>query len=156
MRTDGATHLVTNDPAAALQFYEDCGREVIYKSLSGIRSIVRRVGTEQSVAASICCAHGPAQFQSFIPGGMCGCTLWATGCLRRACTPRPWTIATPAATDWMDVDGARDLAPCNRGGHACASRRELDLPLTGIDLKETPEGELLLLRGQSLSFGFIF
>src|ERR1700751_3839782 len=38
--------LVSSDPQAAMQFYEACGGQVIYKSISGVRSIVRRMDAE--------------------------------------------------------------------------------------------------------------
>ena len=59
--------LVTNDPEAARRFYEQWNGEVIYKSLSGIRSIVRRLQAEQFARLSLL-PNGPAQFQAFIPG----------------------------------------------------------------------------------------
>ena len=131
--------LVTNDPAAALQFYEDCGREVIYKSLSGIRSIVRRLEVEQLSRLELL-RHGPAQFQSFIPGENV-----------RVHTVGDRLFATRVHTEAVDYRYARrdghqvtmepaDLPPaienaCLRVAH------ELDLLLTGIDLKETPDGD---------------
>ena len=59
--------LVTNDPLAARRFYEECQGEVIYKSLSGIRSIVRRLRPERLTELSLL-RNGPAQFQALIPG----------------------------------------------------------------------------------------
>ena len=38
--------LVTNDPDEARRFYDQCGGEAIFKSLSGVRSIVRRIAAE--------------------------------------------------------------------------------------------------------------
>ena len=58
--------LVTNDPAAARAFHAEYG-EVIYKSASGIRSIVRRLGPDQLARLDRLC-DGPAQFQAFVPG----------------------------------------------------------------------------------------
>ena len=58
--------LVTSDPAAARAFQAEYG-EVIYKSASGIRSIVRRLGPDQ-LARLAFLRDGPAQFQAFVPG----------------------------------------------------------------------------------------
>ena len=60
------TTLVTSDPAAARAFQAEHG-EVIYKSASGIRSIVRRLGPDQ-LARLAFLRDGPAQFQAFVPG----------------------------------------------------------------------------------------
>ena len=62
--------LVTNDAKAAHRFYEDHQGEVVYKSLSGIRSIVRRLEPGQLARLSLL-RHGPAQFQSFSTGREC-------------------------------------------------------------------------------------
>ncbi len=59
--------LVTNDEDEALSFYRDCDHQVVYKSLGGIRSIVRRLEPEQ-LSRFAFLRDGPAQFQSFIPG----------------------------------------------------------------------------------------
>ncbi|HXT22824.1 MAG TPA: glutathione synthase, partial [Thermoanaerobaculia bacterium] len=58
--------LVTNDPAAVRAFQDEHG-DVIYKSASGVRSIVRRLGAEQ-LARLDALRDGPVQFQAFIPG----------------------------------------------------------------------------------------
>jgi glutathione synthase/RimK-type ligase-like ATP-grasp enzyme len=58
--------LVTSAPAAARAFHAEYG-EVIYKSASGIRSIVRRLGPNQLARLDLL-RDGPAQFQAFIPG----------------------------------------------------------------------------------------
>lgn len=131
--------LVTNDPAAALQFYENYQHEVIYKSLSGIRSIVRRLEPDQLSRLEFL-RHGPAQFQSFIPGENV-----------RVHTVGDQLFATRVHTEAVDYRYARrdgqhvtmepaKLPPaiadaCLRVAH------ELDLLLTGIDLKETPHGD---------------
>lgn len=131
--------LVTNDPVAAHRFYEDCQGEVIYKSLSGIRSIVRRLEPEQLVRLSLL-RHGPAQFQSFIPGENV-----------RVHTVGDQLFATRVYSEGVDYryvrgeGGSVEMEPtilppavaesCVRLAH------QLDLLLTGIDLKETPDGD---------------
>src|SRR4051812_14814722 len=59
--------LVTNDATTAQRFFEENQGEVIYKSLSGIRSIVRRV-TPERLSRLPLLQHGPVQFQAFIGG----------------------------------------------------------------------------------------
>ena len=90
--------LVTNDPVAARRFYRECQGEVIYKSLSGIRSIVRRLEPAQLARLSLL-RHGPVQFQSFIPGENIRVHTVAPRCSPHACMRTPSTIVTPAAKD---------------------------------------------------------
>ncbi len=131
--------LVTNDPLAALQFYEDHGRDVIYKSLSGIRSIVRRLEAQQLSRLELL-RHGPAQFQSFIPGEnvrvhTVGDRLFATRVHTEAVDYRY------ARRDGQDVSMEPTTLPSAVEEACLRVARGLDLLLTGIDLKETPEGE---------------
>jgi glutathione synthase/RimK-type ligase-like ATP-grasp enzyme len=131
--------LVTNDPDAARRFYGDCQGEVIYKSLSGIRSIVRRLESDQLERLSLL-RHGPAQFQSFVPGENV-----------RVHTVGDQLFATRVHSESVDYRYAG-----REGGHvemeaailppavaeACLQlARRLDLLLAGIDLKETPDGK---------------
>jgi hypothetical protein len=58
--------LVTTDPDEALRFYEQ-HREVIYKSVSGVRSIVSRL-TPERLADLGDVAWCPTQFQRYLPG----------------------------------------------------------------------------------------
>ncbi|MCU1427289.1 MAG: RimK domain protein ATP-grasp [Actinomycetia bacterium] len=58
--------LVTTDPAAAAEFWARHG-DVVYKSVSGVRSIVSRLGdTHRSRLDDV--AHCPTQFQQYIAG----------------------------------------------------------------------------------------
>jgi glutathione synthase/RimK-type ligase-like ATP-grasp enzyme len=58
--------LVTTDPAAAAEFWEQHG-EVIYKSVSGVRSIVTRLRPEHRERLQDI-AHCPVQLQQYIAG----------------------------------------------------------------------------------------
>ena len=60
------TTLVTSDPGAVRAFLAEHG-DVIFKSASGVRSIVRRVGAGE-IARLDLLRDGPAQFQAFVPG----------------------------------------------------------------------------------------
>jgi glutathione synthase/RimK-type ligase-like ATP-grasp enzyme len=131
--------LVTNDPAAAHRFYEDCHHEVIYKSLSGIRSIVRRLKPEQLVRLSLL-RHGPAQLQSFIPGEnvrvhTVGHQLFATRVHSEAVDYRY------ASREGRNVEMEPTVLPPAIAESCLRLARQLDLLMTGIDLKETPDGE---------------
>lgn len=131
--------LVTNDPEAAHRFYEDCQGEVIYKSLSGVRSIVRRMEAEQFARLSLL-RHGPAQFQAFIPGEnvrmhTVGDQVFATRVYSEAVDYRY------ASREERTVEMEPTTLPPAITAACLRLARQLDLLLTGIDLKETPEGE---------------
>lgn len=131
--------LVTNDPVAAHRFYNDCQGEVIYKSLSGIRSIVRRLEPEQLSRLSLL-RHGPAQFQSFIPGEnvrvhTVGDQLFATRVHSEVVDYRY------ASREGRNVEMEPMTLPPAIAESCMRLARQLDLLLTGIDLKETPDGD---------------
>lgn len=131
--------LVTSDPEAARSFYHEHSGEVIYKSLSGVRSIVRRMGPEHLERLPFL-RHGPAQLQAFIPGDNV-----------RVHTVGDEIFATRIRTEAIDYRYGR------REGHAVHMEpttlpaavtesclqlaRELNLLFAGIDLKETPDGQ---------------
>ncbi|HEX5505941.1 MAG TPA: hypothetical protein VFW96_25210 [Thermomicrobiales bacterium] len=131
--------LVTSDPEAARAFCAECGGDVIFKSLSGVRSLVRRVAA-RDLARLPLLRHGPAQFQQFVPGDnirvhTVGDEIFAT------------RIRT-AAVDYRYARGqghALTMEPARLPGWVEAACRALaagsGLLLAGIDLKETPEGE---------------
>lgn len=132
--------LITNDPVTAKAFFEEHAGEVIYKSLSGIRSIVRRL-TPEHVARMPLLRHGPAQFQKFVPGDNV-----------RVHVVGDQVFPTRVRSDAVDYRYAR------REGHSCEMSVEtltpeveeacirltcrLDLLFAGIDLKITPDGEV--------------
>jgi len=59
--------LITSDSEAARRFIEECGGNVIFKSLSGIRSIVRRVEKNDFQRLRFL-QDCPVQFQEFTAG----------------------------------------------------------------------------------------
>ncbi len=145
--------LVTTDPEAARRFYEDCQGEVIYKSLSGIRSIVRRLEPEQLERLSLL-RHGPAQFQSFIPGEnvrvhTVGNQLFATRVHSQAVDYRY------AGHDGHKVEMEPAIIPPATAESCLRLARQLDLLMTGIDLKETPDGDYYCFEINP-SPGFLF
>jgi glutathione synthase/RimK-type ligase-like ATP-grasp enzyme len=131
--------LVTNDPSRATEFYQEYQRDIIYKSLSGIRSIVRRLRPEQLSRLSLL-RQGPSQFQAFIPGENV-----------RVHTVGDQVFATRIRSEAVDYRYAHleghqvAMEPTTlptRVGEACLRlAHELDLLVTGIDLKETPDGD---------------
>jgi glutathione synthase/RimK-type ligase-like ATP-grasp enzyme len=130
--------LVTSDPAAARAFYAEQG-QVIYKSASGVRSIVRRLDPDQLARLDLL-RDGPAQFQAFIPGDNI-----------RVHTVGERVFATRIESEAVDyryahADGlTAKLEPVTlpRTVEAACLRlaRAFDLLFAGIDLKRTPDGE---------------
>jgi glutathione synthase/RimK-type ligase-like ATP-grasp enzyme len=131
--------LVTSDPAAVRAFQAEHG-EVIYKSASGVRSIVRRLGPEQLERLDLL-RHGPAQLQAFVPGHNI-----------RVHTVGEQVIATRIETEAVDyryahLDGhTATLEPTRLSPTVEAAclrlAAEFDLLFAGIDLKQTPAGEI--------------
>jgi glutathione synthase/RimK-type ligase-like ATP-grasp enzyme len=130
--------LVTSDPAAACAFQAEHG-EVIYKSASGIRSIVRRLGPAQFARLALL-SNGPAQFQAFVPGRnvrvhTVGDVVFATRIDTDAVDYRY------AHLDGLDVVMTPVTLPAAVKTACLRAARELGLLFAGIDLKETPDGE---------------
>ena len=131
--------LVTNDPSMASEFYQAYQRDVIYKSLSGTRSIVRRLQPEQLSRLPLL-RQGPTQFQAFIPGEnvrvhTVGSQLFATRIRSEAVDYRY------AHLEGHGVEMEPTTLPALVGEACLRLAHELDLLVTGIDLKETPEGD---------------
>ena len=139
--------LVTSDPVAARAFHAEHG-EVIYKSASGIRSIVRRLGPDHLARLDLLC-DGPAQFQAFVPGHnirvhTVGDRVFATRIESEAVDYR-YAHADGLAANLEAVTLPQTVeAACLRLAHA------FDLLFAGIDLKRDSRRRVLLLRGQSL------
>jgi glutathione synthase/RimK-type ligase-like ATP-grasp enzyme len=128
--------LITTDPAAALDFWERHG-EVIYKSVSGIRSIVSRLRTEHAqrlADVSFC----PTQFQVYVPGTdhrvhVVGKEVFACEVISKADDyryPGQYEVEIHACRLPRDIEERCRLV--------AASMRLL---VAGIDLRLTPEGE---------------
>ena len=131
--------LITNDPDAVLEFFESCGRQVIFKSLSGVRSTVRQLEARDLERLPLL-QHGPAQFQKFLPGDNI-----------RVHTVGADAIATRIRSGVVDYRYASqqgsqaDLEPTelpDAVSEACVRLgQRMGLLVAGIDLKETPDGE---------------
>jgi glutathione synthase/RimK-type ligase-like ATP-grasp enzyme len=126
--------LITSDPDAALAFWEEHGA-VIYKSMSGQRSVVARLKAADRARISRV-SRCPTQFQEWIAGTdyrvhVVGNQVFA--CLIRSTSSDyrydPETVL--AATDIPDEVAER----CYR------VTRGLGLELSGVDLRKTPEDE---------------
>jgi hypothetical protein len=130
--------LMTTDPDAAREFWEQHGT-VIYKSISSIRSIVSRL-TPAHLDRLQDVVWCPTQFQQYIPGHdyrvhvvgdeIFACEIITQGDDYRYAGQQGASVAfrpyhLPAA--WADRCRALAL--------------DLELPVAGIDLRRTPEGQ---------------
>ncbi len=134
--------LITNVPDCARAFVQEVeanGRDVIFKSVSSVRSIVRTVTADDLNRLDqlrIC----PVQFQERVEGydvrvHVVGEEVFAT---RITTTGVDYRYAN------REQDGSTDLEPfelpADVTARAIALSQVLDLPLAGIDLRETPDG----------------
>jgi glutathione synthase/RimK-type ligase-like ATP-grasp enzyme len=128
--------LVTNEPVEVIDFARAHGR-LIYKSVSGIRSIVR----ELDVAADLDRIRGLAtQFQALIDGDdvrvhVVGDDVFATAVHTEAVDYRY------AARDGREVEHHAVQLDAETAARCVALARALDLPLCGIDLRRTTSGD---------------
>jgi glutathione synthase/RimK-type ligase-like ATP-grasp enzyme len=145
--------LVTTVPEEARRFTEACSGRVIYKSISGHRSIVRRLAGEEMGRLEQ--LRGcPTQFQEYIPGVEV-----------RVHTAGSRVFATEIITDAIDYryageEGAdREMRamelPEEVAERCLRLAAGLGLAVAGIDLRRTPEGEYYCLEVNP-SPGFTF
>ncbi len=133
--------LVTTDPEEARSFYERHG-QIIYKSVSSVRSIVARVKAEQLERLSDV-VHCPTQFQAYIPGRdhrihVVGDEIF------------PCEIICDATDYRYPADESVELRPCQLPAEIEARCFQLaasmKLPVAGIDLRRSPDDEWYCLE----------
>ena len=130
--------LVTTDAAKVEAFWERHG-EIIYKSMSGVRSIVSRLTPEHRARFGDL-AHSPVQFQQWIRGH--DVRVHVAGEEVFACN-----IGSSAIDYRYPRNGeeAPQIAACCLPGELAVRCRRLaaslGLDLAGIDLRCTPEGD---------------
>ena len=130
--------LVTNDPQAARDFRAAHGR-VVFKSLSGLRSIVREM-EDEDLARLDRIRWCPVQFQAFVPG----------------VNVRVHVVGERAFATRIDSDVTDYRYASRQGGEAKLTALDLPHPtvercvaltsglgleFAGIDLKITPDGD---------------
>lgn len=129
--------LVTSDPAEARHFWAQHG-QVIFKSTSGVRSIVRSLD-EQRAKALDRLVQLPTQFQALVKG----VDVRAHVVDREVFASEIQSAAIDyryARRDGLTAElGAVDL-PSEVAERCVALARRLDLPLAGIDLRRQPDG----------------
>jgi hypothetical protein len=126
--------LLTTDPAQALAFWQHHDR-VIYKSISGTRSIVAQLSDRHHdrLAQVAAC---PTQFQQYIPGTeyrvhVVGDEVFACA-ISSGATDYRYSAVPYIATACM--------LPLEVAARCVELSRAMDLPLAGIDLRCTPQG----------------
>lgn len=129
--------LVTTDRAAARAFLREQHR-LIYKSLSGIRSIVATL-EEKDEARLDDVRFGPVQLQAYVPGldvrvHVVGDRCFACA-VRSTATDYRYAHTTGASVELEPFDLPHDL-----GRQLVALVRSMDLLVAGVDLRLTPSG----------------
>ncbi|MCZ6739513.1 MAG: RimK domain-containing protein ATP-grasp [Actinobacteria bacterium] len=125
--------LITTDATAVRSFRAEHG-EVVYKSISGTRSIVNRL-TDEHDARMDDLRWCPTQFQRYVEGvdyrvHVVGSRLFASRVLSDGVDYR-YAPSSIEACELPDVVAERCLE----------LSRALDLPLAGIDLRRAPDGQ---------------
>ena len=145
--------LVTNDPAAGKQFYEDYNGKVIFKSISGVRSIVRKLSPQYLKRLPLL-RNGPTQFQELIAGDdirvhVVGDQCFAT---RIRCSGVDYRFA------WEEGIPL-EMEPTALSGEVTSRclrlSQKLGFTFAGIDLKESPMGEYYCFEANATP-GFSF
>lgn len=132
--------LVTNDPAEAEDFYRSRER-VVYKSASGVRSIVQTM-TEADLPRLGNLRTCPVQFQAYVPGTevrvhTVGAEVFASRITSDATDYRyaVQQVDSPAVLRATDLD--------TTVAERCVGlAADLGLEFAGLDLKVTPDGEV--------------
>ena len=131
--------LVTNDPEAARRFYVESREKVIFKSISGVRSVVRYMNKDDLGRLTLL-EHGPTQFQEYVPGDnirvhVVGEHVFA---VRIQCEAVDYRYA--GAEGYARAMVPEQL-PEALAFNCIRLTKELGLAMSGIDLKEAPAGE---------------
>jgi glutathione synthase/RimK-type ligase-like ATP-grasp enzyme len=130
--------LITSSPTAARAFVAHYGR-VIYKSISGIRSIVGELN-DPDVPRLADVAACPTQLQARVAG--VDVRVHVVGDRLFACEVHSEAVDYRyAALTGHAVEVSRCRLPDECAGRCFALARATELPLAGIDFRRTPDGE---------------
>lgn len=129
--------LVTSDPSEARAFRQQHGR-VIFKSISGVRSIVRELDDATAERLGLLGAL-PVQFQAYVPGvdvrvHVVGDETHAAR-IESPVVDYRYAARSNAEARLTATDIPRDVA-----SRCIELARRMELPLAGIDLRERPDG----------------
>jgi glutathione synthase/RimK-type ligase-like ATP-grasp enzyme len=145
--------LVTTDPSTVRSFIDEHEGGVIYKSLSGMRSIVQSVGPAQLARLDLL-RNGPSQFQKRIVGDdvrvhVVGDQVFAT---RIRSTVVDYRFGHREGREPI-IEPA--TIPAELEAACVRLTRLVDLTVAGIDLKVTPSGDAYCLEVNP-SPGFLY
>jgi hypothetical protein len=135
--------LVTNSKDEVLAFWREHGR-VVYKSASGTRSIVQELddcAAERLDRVAVL----PSQFQAFVPGvdvrvHVVGDRTFAAEIMSSG-TDYRYAQREGGETTLAAIELPRDVAA------RCVSlSRQMELPLSGVDLRRRPDGAYVCLE----------
>jgi len=132
--------LVTNDTEEVRAFWREHGR-VIYKSVSGVRSIVHELD-ERTAARLARVSALPTQFQAYVPGvdvrvHVVGDQTFAAEIHSRV------TDYRYAAQQGEEAILTVIELPVEVAKRCVTLSRQMELPLTGIDFRRRPDGEFV-------------
>lgn len=130
--------LLTTDPAAVHAFLAEHG-DVIYKSISAVRSVVTRLrASDLDRLGDV--ASCPTQFQAYVPGTDHRVHVVGDGvyCCRIESTADDYRYATREATA---VERRPTALPAEWADRCRALARLEGLHVAGVDLRLTPAGE---------------
>jgi glutathione synthase/RimK-type ligase-like ATP-grasp enzyme len=132
--------LVTTDPMSARAFLREHSR-LIYKSVSGIRSIVTTLEARDEARLEDVCT-GPVQLQEYVAG--LDVRVHIVGTKWFACSVRS------SAADYRHADAAPELAeielPEAIGKQLVALVQGMHLLVAGVDLRQTADGSWVCLE----------
>ena len=139
--------LVTNDPDAVRAFAAEHGR-VVYKSISGARSIVQELDG-RALARLDRVRALPTQFQAHVPGvdvrvHVAGPDVHATE-IRSSAVDYRYAARTGAGADLQP-----HALPAEVERRCAAAAEALRLPLCGFDLRRTPAGEYVCFEANPM------
>jgi glutathione synthase/RimK-type ligase-like ATP-grasp enzyme len=145
--------LVTTSPDEAEAFYKSCDRKVIYKSVSSVRSIVRRLG-DADLQRLDSVRHCPTQFQELVDGvdirvHVVANEIFATELVSEACDYRY------AGRSGDSVSARAIDLPANIDAACIALAKDAGLLVAGIDLRRTPDSRYYCFE-MNPSPGFLF
>jgi glutathione synthase/RimK-type ligase-like ATP-grasp enzyme len=139
--------VVTTDPDEVRAFAERVG-PLVFKSVSGIRSIVRRLEDDYLSRLDRVRAL-PTQFQALVEGDdvrvhVVGGEVFATR-IRSAATDYRY-----AGRDGLDAELTATTLPDEVAQRCLGLSAALHLPLVGIDLRETPDGRFVCFEANPM------
>jgi hypothetical protein len=129
--------LVTSDEVEAREFWRRHGR-VVYKSASGVRSIVQELDEHASARLSQLGAL-PVQFQELVPGTDVRVHVVGTRTFAADIVGSGTDYRYSAPEGREATLTATDLAP-DLAARCVALSQHMELPFSGIDLRRRPDG----------------